>query len=128
MSENMRQAVNRLPNVTTDASSVKGGQRGGVQNNSAGQTGKGVESAMQWPDEVTTQQAANMLNVSRPYVIKLIDSGVLRARLVGKHRRLLRSEVGEYAKEAYKRAEQSCDKASLMAEAENAAKGTNPLD
>ena len=38
--------------------------------------------------ELTTQEAAAMLNVSRPFVIKLIEDGKLSCRKVGRHRRI----------------------------------------
>lgn len=38
--------------------------------------------------ELTTQEAANFLQVSRPFLIKQIESGKLGCRKVGRHRRV----------------------------------------
>ncbi|OEY04766.1 helix-turn-helix domain-containing protein [Corynebacterium sp. Marseille-P4321] len=47
-------------------------------------------------DEMTTQQVANLLGVSRPFVVKLIDDGKLPGHKVGTHRRVLTRDAYEY--------------------------------
>ena len=46
--------------------------------------------------ELTTVQAADVLNVSRPFLIKLLEDNVLPHRKVGKHRRVRVEDVMGY--------------------------------
>ena len=59
--------------------------------------------------ELSTQEAARLLNVSRPYLVKLLDEGRIPSRKVGVYRRVKAQDVMRYQEEERKRQEQVLD-------------------
>lgn len=60
--------------------------------------------------ELTTVEAANLLNVSRPFVIKEVDSGRLPCRMVGSHRRIAIEDLLTYAENMRAQQAQALDR------------------
>jgi len=61
------------------------------------------------PTEMTTNQAADFLDVSRPFIIKLIKKGELPCRMVGKHRRIPTAALVEQREKMFQRAKVAMD-------------------
>ena len=66
--------------------------------------------------ELTTVQSADILNVSRPFLIKLLEEGKIPYRKIGKHRRIRIEDVMDYKNNIDKKREEILDQ--LVADAQ----------
>lgn len=77
--------------------------------------GRGVTLLLE-KAELSTVEAADALNVSRPFLIKLLNEGALPYRKVGKHRRVRREDVMNYKMKIDREREAALDR--LVADAQ----------
>ena len=66
--------------------------------------------------ELTTQQAADFLNVSRPFFVKLLEGGKLDFHKVGSHRRVYFRDLVAYKEQSMEERRKALDELSAQAQ------------
>ncbi|MCB0873018.1 MAG: helix-turn-helix domain-containing protein [Thermoleophilia bacterium] len=70
--------------------------------------------------ELTSQQAADLLGVSRPFLTRLCDDGSIESYKVGTHRRLRLSDVLAYRARRYEERDAALDEMARIGQEEQA--------
>jgi excisionase family DNA binding protein len=74
------------------------------------------ELLRQLPKEMTTTQAAEFLDVSRPFLVKLVERGELPCRMVGTHRRIPSQALAEYRTKMFRAASAAADEMARISQ------------
>ena len=67
--------------------------------------------------ELTTQEGADILNVSRPHLVKLLDNGVLPHTKTGRHRRIKFTDLMAYKEQRDRTSRDAMDELAAQAQA-----------
>ncbi len=73
-------------------------------------------AVMLMSNELTTQEAADLLNISRPYLIKLLENGEIPFTKVGTHRRIRYSDLMRYKSHRDREREQKLAELTQMSQ------------
>lgn len=66
--------------------------------------------------EITTQEAADLLNVSRPFIVKLLEKGEIPFHKVGSHRRIKLKDFIKYKNRYKKQQREALDELAKQAQ------------
>ena len=66
--------------------------------------------------ELTTQEAANILNISRPHLVKLLEEEIIPYTRTGTHRRIRYQEIMEYKAERDNESRSALDELTSQAQ------------
>ena len=78
---------------------------------------EGHPVAVMSDDEIlSTQDAADLLNVSRQYLVRLVDAGDLPAEKVGSHRRLRLADVAAFKAQQDTKRTSALDRLTTLSE------------
>lgn len=74
--------------------------------------------------ELTTQQAADFLNVSRPFIIGMLERGEIPFRTVGRHRRVRLEDIANFRKQVEEKRLDALNELAAQAQELNMGYGT----